>query len=202
MSFLTKSEFARKCGRPDSRWLYPYVKKGQVVLSGDYVDTNLPINQAFYEKWTTKGKSKRRIGPPQLPDDTVGPNIQEPDYSKVPVGYNDIDKLELRKKQVELELAEEKLRKVKGEVVPVGLVKSLFQQFGKSSSTSFSNAADNLIQEFQKKFDMSRKDMADLRERLVEITNEAIDEAADDSISMLKAIVEEYSQKRGIGERS
>ena len=49
---------------------------------------------------------------------------------------------------------------------------------------------------------MSRKDMADLRERLVEITNEAIDEAADDSISMLKAIVEEYSQKRGIGERS
>jgi len=212
MSYVTKSEFARLAGRDDSRWLYPYVKKGHVVLNGDFVDVTHPVNQLFLNKWKQApvkrmSKHKKFSEKVSVPEIQKEPNIKplSEESRKIDVSVFDredeIRELELKKKKVDLELSEEKLRKVKGEVVPVDLIKSLFQQFGKSSTAAFSNAADNLIQEFQKKFNMSRKDMADLRERLVDITNEAIDEAADDSIKSLKTIVEEYSQKRGIGER-
>lgn len=213
MSYVTKSDFARLAGRDDSRWLYRYVKKGHVVLNGDFVDVTHPVNQLFLNKWKQVpvkrlGRKKEYSEKVSIPEIQKEPNIKpvSQDLTDKQVSMFEIEdelkELELKKKKVDLELSEEKLRKVKGEVVPVDLIKSLFQQFGKSSTAAFSNAADNLIQEFQKKFNMSRKDMAELRERLVDITNEAIDEAADDSTMALKSIVEEYSQRRGIGERT
>lgn len=213
MSYVTKSEFARLAGRENSRWLYPYVKKGHVVLNGDFVDVTHPVNVVFLNRWKQRpvkkmSKFKKFDETPSVPEKQPEPNIKPFSKEAKEIDTSVFDRedelreLELKKKKVDLELSEEKLRKVKGEVVPVDLVKSLFQQFGKSSTAAFSTAADNLMMKFQKRLNISRDDMANMREELIESTNEAIDEAADDSIKSLKTIVSEYSQKRGIGERT
>lgn len=206
MAFLTKTEFARKFGR-DSRWLHRYTKKGEVILNGDYIDDQHHLNKSFIAKWQSRPPKRKPDLNKSINEEL--PLLPSPNIPSSPTNQSDsvygidaeIKDVELKKKKVDLELSEEKLRKVRGETVPVDLIKTIFQQYGKANTTAFYSAADNLIQEFQKKFNISRKDMAMLRARLIDITNESSEDAAQEAKNSLKVIVEEYSQKRGIGER-
>jgi DNA mismatch repair protein MutH len=66
---------------------------------------------------------------------------------------------------------------------------------------AFKNAAENLLQEIQQLSGLTTKEMADLRSRIIPITNEGIKEAFETALSEVDLIVDEYSQKRGIGEK-
>jgi len=203
MAFHTKSDFAALVGR-ESNWLSNYIKRKKVILSGDYIDDSHPMNVDFLKKQRIRlGTYEPKRGRPDLVDhEETSPNIQPPNEDGYVFGVDaELKQVELKKKKADLELVEEKLKKVKGETIPVDLVKSIFQQYGKSCSTAFHNEADNLLQELQKKFAIDRKDMAFYRTRIIEITNQAIEEAYVDSKKNLKLLVDEYSQRRGIGER-
>ena len=52
----------------------------------------------------------------------------------------------------------------------------------------------------QKKFNINRTEMSGLRGELIEIINQAVDDALFESNRDIKNIVEEYSERRGKGE--
>lgn len=204
MAFHTKSDFARIVGK-ESNWLSNYIRRKKVILSGDFIDDTHPMNVEFLKKQQKRmGIYVEKVGKPQKVDHSdISPNIQKPNEEGYVFGIDEkLKQVELKKKKADLELVEEKLKKVKGETIPVDLVKSIFQQYGKSCSTAFHNEADNMLQELQKKFNISRSDMAFYRSRIIEITNEAIEESYNESKRSLKLLVDEYSQRRGIGERT
>lgn len=204
MAFHTKTAFSNLLGKK-ANWLSNYISRKTVILSGDYVDDTHPMNAAFLKKQRQRLgiTSYEKVKPEKIDHIESGPNIQSPNEEGYAIGVDaELKQVELKKKKADLELVEEKLKKVKGETIPVDLVKSIFQQYGKSCSTAFQNEADNLLQELQKKFGVDRKGMSFYRGRIIEITNEAIDEAYSDSKRELRLLVNEYSQKRGVGERS
>ena len=89
---------------------------------------------------------------------------------------------------------------MRGELIPVELVKPLFIQFSKSISASFSDAADAVITEIGHKKKMTRAEKAELRARFVEVNNTAVDEGVKDTVKNIKHIAEEFADVRGKGE--
>lgn len=50
MPFYSKTEFSKLCGFQKSNELSVYISRGKVVMSGDFVDTNIPENISFLER--------------------------------------------------------------------------------------------------------------------------------------------------------
>jgi hypothetical protein len=88
-----------------------------------------------------------------------------------------------------------------GESMPTDLVKNTISVYSRSVSRSFNNAADNLLVEFSTMADISREQVSAMRGKLNVIVNKAINEAYENAIDMVDNIVDEYSEKRGKGER-
>jgi hypothetical protein len=109
--------------------------------------------------------------------------------------------LELKKTEQEVELNRLKIAKLSGEVIPTDLVKVVFGQHFKSVTTAFHQGADNFISTIAKRAGMDRKDMAVMRNELIEVVNKAVKDAINDSKDSIDHIVGEYQQKRGVGEK-
>src|ERR1700747_3523027 len=65
MALFSKKEFAEKCGLGTNQ-LSIYIKRGNVVLTGDSVDNTLDKNRAFIQK----KQSKKTIPQVILPENT------------------------------------------------------------------------------------------------------------------------------------
>jgi uncharacterized protein (DUF885 family) len=112
-----------------------------------------------------------------------------------------IKEVELERKLEDLEIAKLKRQKMAGESMPTDLVKNTISVYSRSVSRSFNNAADNLLVEFSTMADISREQVSAMRGKLNVIVNKAINEAYENAIDMVDNIVDEYSEKRGKGER-
>lgn len=109
---------------------------------------------------------------------------------------------EFEKKQQEIELNRLKIAKLKGDVIPTDLVKVVFGQHFKSVTTAFHQGADGFISTVAKRAGIEKAEIATLRGELIEIVNQAVKDAVQDSKSSINNIVREYSVKRGVGERT
>lgn len=220
MALHTKKDFALICGLKPAE-LSMGITRRKVLCSGDYVDDSIPVNVAFMEKWRSvrnpdvpapalNGQARpsaRTVAPPDLtPVAPKAPNVRQPQLEftyESPVNQLDlkIKETELARKEEDLEIAKLKRAKMAGEVIPVELVNNVFTVYSKSTMTAWYNATDNFLMDMQKRYGMSSADMSTQRTELIEIVNNAIEDAFKESVDSLKNIVEEYSDTRGQGDR-
>ncbi len=201
--------------------LAKYIQRGKVIEIDGKIDTNDIVNAAWClnreqlnmkkavkagnpnEKITTEVKKEvaavKKTAEPQpkfeFPPETKR-TLQEQFQSEAK-----LKDLQVEKTENEIALQREKLQKIQGESVPTELVKNLFTQHNKSVTVAYRNATDNLLMEIQAKHSISSEEMGSLRSRLIEVVNKAVIEAAEETKNSLKTMVEEWSAKKGVGER-
>lgn len=224
MPRYTRREFAEMCGVTPV-YVNQYVARKKIILneSGE-IDTAFPMNAAFYE--ARKGslpqtqevkvavvqqpkvkakKTPQTIYVPEMPKSKAGKhNMNSEEIEKMTTNFemdNALKRLEMEKKELEVEKLKIQNAKLNGEVIPTDLVKMIFAQHFKSVTTAFHQGADNFITEITKRLDLKRDEMVMLRKELVEIINQAVNDSIEDSKGSIDNIQEEYSEKRGIGER-
>lgn len=224
MPRYTRREFSDLCGI-EANALAVYVGRKKVILNENgEVDTALPMNLAFLEKRTGKTETPPIVvsEPKRKSRTTTTPTPKEPipirkeralrnkhgktDEEKEQLNTNfemdnAIKRLELEKKEQEVELNKLKIAKLQGDVIPTELVKVVFSQHFKSVTNAFHQGADNFITEITKMLSLDREQMVKLRAELVEIINTAVTDSIEESKESLRNIQDEYSQRRGVGER-
>lgn len=174
-------------------------KRGKVkVDEAGYIDDSDPVNTRFIgmlrerkEGVPAKDQGNSDQSPPESPEQG-GSLLNIERETKV---------AELEKKRRESALLELRRQRQEGEVLPTEEVRKVFAQHFRNVGAAFEDATENLIQEMAARKKMSEEDVAELRSRLVSIVNDAVEQAKEASKRDVKAIVEEFSQKRERGER-
>ena len=134
MAFYKQAEFAEKIGKTRG-WLNVYVKRGNIILSGDYIDDSIEKNQKFFNKWIKKKNEPKpekkvvktepipepeKIVPEKLDGPKIGkpkiieqkrkaPNIQEPE--KIDLFDSPEDALDIQKKKAEIRFKNSQIEK-------------------------------------------------------------------------------------------
>lgn len=217
------------------------VKRGNLVLSGKYIDTEVYENKEWIKNWKFKngieeespsksflpdylytpeppekpkkvivrkasshGRSESIIPPPKRnpPKDIVLPEVGSGSIDVANMSRTELDvvhkKINIKKAQEDLELAIIKKEKLLGMVIPTDLVFGVFARHFKSVTDSFYQASDNMLIELIP----DRKDLSSARAKLVEIVNGAVDDARKNSKKEINALLDEYSESKGRGEKN
>ena len=205
MAIYSKKEFANHTGEKTGD-LFNYIKRGTVVVDEQgNIDSNNQKNQAFIQKRLSRlgqktDNSESIVSPIVKKTVEVGQTVaknsksEQIDNSQKSFAELEREKLiaDIAKKEADLEKALLVNAKIKGEVVPFGLMKPLIAQNNQSITTEFKNAADELISNIAKKKRLSSTEVADLNKLLVTVINEAIKKATDLSIKNLSLIINDY----------
>lgn len=200
MKLVTKSDFAKLC-KVDPASISYQLKKGKLVLTGDKIDLENEINDAYMN-----GK---------LRDAEFEPKEYEVEYTEPQVNHSsdlkgisslsmaELEKLQkqlaVQKLQKEVEEKQIRIDKANGLLIPYDAVSPLIIQLSKSYVTTFHTAAKNFINEFPK---LTPTEAAKQREKLIKEVNRSSKSAVGKVQRDLKAIVNEFSEKRGQGERA
>lgn len=200
MAKYTKQEFAEQCGMT-TRSLASYTNQGYVVIGDDgLIDTDNAVNFRLLTKRQNKRRDKPNTNdsPQYIPKSTDGEDDGIPSYeeSERRVKYFDSLKREKEVQRIQIEID-----KKRGEVIPSELVIPLFLQHNKSIITSFNNVCNAILTEYAKKKDFTPDEISEMRGRMIGAINEGIRDAQNLTKAVVKNIVSEYSEKRGIGER-
>lgn len=206
MAFLKKDEFAGLCFCTTSD-LATYRRRGKIVLSGEFYDDTNEVNKAFVEYRKKFAPDAVEVLPaPKI--EAVENKEQAPKIDK-PAGkttnFTELERIKLQldneKKEKEIEKLNIQVGKLNGILIPTDLAKLVIVQISKSMSTAFKQGADNLLVEFAATKNLSSKESADMRAKIVAITNTSVENALNESKKMIKNIVNEYSDTRSRGER-
>jgi hypothetical protein len=208
MALLTKKEFAHMCGMEQSSlWVYANQRK-EIEIDGDYVDTDNPTNQRFLEKRVAKGKSKAVLNTMDLNTSPVyiprtstdkNPKLENiPEYaeSEQLVKYWDSVKREKEVEKLQIEID-----KKRGEVIPSDLMPPIVLQHNQSIITAIKNQQEEWLRKIGKRHNLTVLEVADAKSELIGWINEAMKKATRLTVSSLDNIVQDYAEKRGIGQR-
>jgi hypothetical protein len=179
-SKLTKRAFAELCGLT-TRKLATYISRENVKAdSKGLIDISIDINSEFLRKWQELSKGEQPVKKAA-----------------------DILLKEARIKQVEAATKYRELQaaRLAGETVPTEMAKAVLKQHNLSVMTSFKNAADRIVGDVTRRKNFSLEEIAQLNGEIIAAINSAVREAIEISISSLKNIEDEYSQKRERGQR-
>lgn len=212
MAFLSKKEFAGLCGK-ETKWLSNYITRKKVVMSGEFIDDTLAQNIDFLKKWQSKQAAPAPIVKTEAPAIKPAEHVEvpAPDIQTGTSDYENMEwaEIELKNKQLDahkkdkdIELAQMKIEKMQGMLMPTELVKSVFAQHSASITTSFKHGAEALLGEISKLKELTRNEYAELNGKLIVIINKAVNDAVGATTKNIKAIVAEYSEKKAVGERS
>ncbi len=227
MALYTKRQFAELCGifgKSQHAYISMNIKRGSIYPTGKMIDGSHIVNAAFIQSQkmlneTRLQKQKINVGAKNPEKLESADAIKKENNSKPVKISNDADyarskefeekqiqeqqmrALEIEKKQEEIKLLKIKFDKANGLVVPTDLVQSTFSIHVKSLQNAFYNASEDLITRVSVKNNLSREWLADLRGQLIDIMNNAADEALSDGAKSIRNIVEEYKEVRGQGER-
>lgn len=216
MAFYKQAEFAEKIGKTRG-WLNVYVKRGNIILSGDYIDDSIEKNQKFFNKWIKKKNEPKpekkvvvvpepeKIVPEKLEGPQIGkpkiieqkrkaPNIQEPekiDLSDSPEDALDIQKkkAEIRFKISQIEKNELQSAKLRGDSIPTNLVQGVISTLGRSFQSSYKNGAEVLLIELAHQLKMSAKVEAKFKGKLIELINKAHADAIKEAKTTVETII-------------
>jgi hypothetical protein len=223
MALLTYKEFAAKCGITTGN-LSNYIKRKNVVASGEFIDDTFGKNADFLRKRQAKMGEKPSIPAETVELEPVSAPVQPPAVinspakgdkpakaPKVTVSKEAQDKyaLELQKEAEELKKLQEtnrylkiKADKAEGILIPTEAVKLLFLQYSKAITNNFRNSLEGMVELLAFKYNLSAQDIADLRREGIDKINAAVSEAIEEAKSGLVNIVDEYSETKGKGERN
>ncbi len=214
MALHSKKDFATACGLTTGN-LTNYIKRGKVLMSGDWVDDTVPDNKDFLDK--RRAAMIQEISK-ELKVDLPVPNVKP--VQKVQPPAPDIDfkavapesmgglslsqmktSLEIEKLKVDTRLQELKEEKIKGEVIPIVLVKQIFSAHSQSIITSQKDFIEELLINISKEAKLSGTQLAKLRGKMVKGLNEGVDKAIAITERSVKVLVDEFSIKKEVGER-
>ena len=183
-----------------------YLKRGDVVLDNDFLDTDDPKNKMFIERRVAKGKV------PSNPIQTEYVNGQAvitenkskptddgiPDYAESERRVKYYDAL---KREKEVEKLELDIQKKRGEVIPSELIPPVILQHNQSIITSIKNEFDEWLRNHAKRYDLGVNEIAEIRTQAVQWINTGMNKATAMSVRAVENIVKDYQDKRGVGER-
>lgn len=212
MALHTRKDFIDLCGI-SSRELSVYIKRGKVVLTGEYINDTNPSNAAFLQKFSERKNQVVSINAPQvevysekdepLPEESFTERSTSSAPAKQMSQYaieRAMKLSDLEKKKVDIRIAKLKEDKLMGDLIPTELVRTLIMTQSESTKFAFSEGCENLIVLISQKKQLSATEVADIRSKLSALINKCIDNSVSFSVKKLKTIVTEYSQKRDVGD--
>lgn len=208
MALHSKKDFCKLCGIK-TKDLSIYIKRGKVVLQGDYVDEFQPANAAFLQKNAEKVKNviivpEIIIERPSVPIETETKKDKPPSIDKSNLTQYALEKeiklADLQKKEVDTRIALLKEEKLMGVSIPTELVKGVISSLSKSIISSFKDGADNFLIEIAKRKSLTGSEIAECRGILIKIINTSSTRAISESKKSINSIVNEFSDKRDVGE--
>jgi phage terminase Nu1 subunit (DNA packaging protein) len=200
MALYTRKQFIELLGVSHPH-LSMYIKRGKIIEKKRLIDSDNPYNADFMRKYLDKNKKEYTQLPPVPAPIEQPPPVLKPKLTSKYEIEAETKRLELEVKQKQNKLLEIKIEKQTGEAIPTELVKSLFSQHSKSIASSFKSEAENLFLELAEKYRLTSTDMVNMRNKLIVITNIAIERSVAETKKTIKNIVAEYSEIRGRGER-
>ena len=210
MARHTQAEFAKICGVTNA-YISVNKKRGKVIFSEDgYIDDSIQENAYFLQKCLDKLlkesneiEKKPEVSPAKTEQSTKS---DEKKSNKSITGKDryelDIQKkaLEIEKLKVDTRLQELKEEKIRGEVIPITIVKTLVSTLSQSILTSQKDANEATLINISKEARLTGDQLAKLRGKMVESLNQGVDKAITNAMRQLKSLVEEFSIKKEIGE--
>ena len=199
-----------------------YVQRKKIVVQKDgFINTEDPTNVVFLEKWKVKQAKEQAKNGPKKPNaqikmrvvdsETTGSQLVNPEDTEKSEqtdssqGLNKLTKEKLasenEKRMEEIALLKLKREKQSGLVIPTALVKHVFTSAAKSQANNFYHAADALLTEFSKVKGLNANEKAEMRKKLTDTVNNFCDLTVLEGIKSIEVIVEDYSTKKGVGER-
>lgn len=192
-----------------------WVKRGSIIEKDGLIDDTDPQNFYWIKKQQEKEPKETIKQDPQkeVPDsvDKLPVVVADQKQKKIKAGApKDITKydlevefkeLSIEKLKVDTRLQELKEDKIRGEVIPIEIVKTVFAQHSQNIITEFKNSVENIITIFAKKKSLNGNEVAEIRGQMVFSINTAVDKAVDSSKRNLNHIVKEFSVKKEVGER-
>lgn len=213
MALYSKKEFADILDM-STKALSVYISRGNVIVKGDKIDGDHPTNRLFQSKRkVTAAKSgSKTANKTDLPEafevisaptsDIITAERPKKGKKLDPVDLdNQKTLLEIEKKQREIALADMKIERYNGTVVPSDLIKPVFLQHNQSMITEFKNAAEGIIRVLASKKQMSNDEKAEVRGQLVEQLNNAVDRATKASLKSVESIIKNFMEARTAGEK-
>lgn len=223
MAILSRKEFAAIC-RTTENIIRTNILRGKIIDYNKTIDTEDPINKAFFNKYDQKYKTekleekkksiKEDIG--KIYDDVVQKVTQKVKEEKV-----EVEQKQRRKKSAEtLSWSDRKARadallqerraekeklnleKLAGKLMPIDLVFQILKAHNQDIFATFQNDAENLASIY---CDIlaggDRKRLSEITTKLSEKLENVIKRAKEVSMSSIEQAVHEYAEVRNRGEK-
>lgn len=217
MALYTMKEFADLCGLSLAN-LSTYKSRSKIELTDGKVDDQKDINASFLKhQLSKKGKlsTENSVKNTETTDNSVtsqqiltSKRNKSASAGTEESGNGSLHQLNIKKKALEIEkiseeteLLKKKNEKMEGELIPTGMVSSLLQLHFSSVSSQFKNSIENILTEWTKRKDFSREELAELRGQMTGELNNSITKSVKESQRNLNKVLEEFSLRKGVGER-
>jgi hypothetical protein len=230
MAILTKKTFANQCDI-ETKYLSVDISRGKVVVNADgMIDTTEPKNQIYIQK-KLMGKEPPQISSPEptkpkiekisVPRGNVAP--QQPKASmQLPEGITegevntalqmiegmDYQQLEMlykylqgEKLKTDIEKNKIEIEKKMGVVVPSEPLIPIVKQHNHFILQEQKNADEELLLAMAHKYDIAPSDTAYLRGEWIRLRNDAVTKATNLTVKAIGDVINDYSEKRGVGQR-
>ena len=230
MAILTKKTFANQCDI-ETKYLSVDISRGKVVVNADgMIDTTEPKNQIYIQK-KLMGKEPKPISSPEptkprvekitVPRGNVAP--QQPKASmQLPEGITegevntalqmiegmDYQQLEMlykylqgEKLKTDIEKNKIEIEKKMGVVVPSEPLIPIVKQHNHFILQEQKNADEELLLAMAHKYDIAPSDTAYLRGEWIRLRNDAVTKATNLTVKAIVDVINDYSEKRGVGQR-
>ena len=224
MAKYTTKEFAALCNIKTNYLSVKINRDKAVVIGSDgLIDDKDERNKRFLEKIygrmdmvpksapmpTTPPKQKKPIQDDEDNSDgesaiaTLEDLLSDPNRSNLP--YPELERIYkyLQGKKIEEDIKKTKIEisKKKGEVIPYDLIKPLFAMHNQSILTEFKNTTDETLRSIAHRYKIPITEVASIKGEWVHSLNTAIANAIKLSVKSVGNIVQEYSEKKGVGQR-
>lgn len=203
MALYSKEDFAKACG-VSSGYIAMYIKRGKIIVENEMINDKNRDNATFMKQRLDKVRAKNLEGKAVIND-----LVPEEKGKSVPLDQNHADSydLGLKKKAIDIEKAEAEVRllvikeeKMRGELIPVDIVKAVLAQYSQSIQTEMRNFIENFIVIIAKRKELSIAEVAEIRGESISAINESNTKAVYGAKKSISNTVKEYSASKGVGE--
>lgn len=206
MALLTRGDLVKLLGLSHA-YISVSIKDGRLIPTDDgkYIDDSVPLNELFIQKRKNKPVRKqiRKNSPKATKTITKKKtNVSTPIKTTLPEnttsGYN-LDnrkkEAEIRFKESQIQLAELKASKLRGESIPTELVYNVISTLGQSFITNYKNGVSELLIQISHRVKMAPEIEAEFKGKINQIINknhkDSIDEAKNKILAIISNITNE-----------
>jgi len=211
MAFYKQSELAKLLNKSQAH-VTMAVKRGKLLLSGDFVDDTVLENKIWIDRQKANAKQvdepkvesvpiveAKKLKEPILnkPKQRILKDFVPTDVERTSESIADLDKAkkeaEIRYKESQTRLSELKEQKLRGENIPTDLVMNVIGMLGHSLQSNYKNGAAQLMLEISSRTKMSAEMEADFNGRLIDLINISHSDAIMEAKKGIKSIINESS---------